>query len=296
MDERIAAVNGIELCYQTLGDPADEPLLLVMGLGAQMIAWPIELCEGLVDRGFHVIRYDNRDTGRSTWLDAAAGDFMEAFTAALAGRLVAAPYTLADMAADGMALLDHLGIDAAHVVGASMGGMIAQSMAIEHSHRVHTLTSIMSTTGDLDVGLPTAEALSILTQPAPDEREAAIEQSVAASKAIASPDHFDEALARERATAAYDRGWHPAGTARHLLAILASGSRSDALADLTIPTLVIHGDRDPLVTPSGGQRTAEVVPGADLLVLEGMGHDLPSAYLGPIIDAITAHAARTASV
>jgi pimeloyl-ACP methyl ester carboxylesterase len=296
MDERFASVNGIDLCYQTLGDPGDEPLLLVMGLGAQMIAWPLELCEGLVDRGFHVIRYDNRDTGRSTWLDASAGDFMTAFTAALAGEPVTAPYTLSDMAADGIALLGHLDIDAAHVVGASMGGMIAQAMAIEHPHRLRSLTSVMSTTGDLDVGLPTPEALAILTQPAPDERAAAIESSVASSKVISSPDHFDEDLARARATAAYDRGWHPAGTARHLLAILASGSRSEALASLPVPTLVIHGDQDPLVTPSGGQRTAEVIPGAELLVLEGMGHDLPAAYLGPIIDAITAHAARTASL
>ena len=296
MIEQIAPVNGIELCYETLGDPGDEPLLLVMGLGAQMIAWPIELCEGLVDRGFHVIRYDNRDTGRSTWLDASAGDVMTAFAAALAGEPVAAPYSLSDMAADGMALLDHLGIDQAHVVGASMGGMIAQSMAIEHPHRLRTLTSIMSTTGDLDVGLPTAEALAILTQRAPATREAAIEQGVASSQVIASPDHFDEDLARQRSTAAYDRGWHPAGTARHLLAILSSGSRSEGLAGLSVPTLVIHGDQDPLVTPSGGQRTAEVVPGAELLVLEGMGHDLPAAYLGPVIDAITAHAARTANV
>jgi pimeloyl-ACP methyl ester carboxylesterase len=146
------------------------------------------------------------------------------------------------------------------------------------------------------VGLPTPEALAVLTEPAAVTREAAIEQGVAGSRAIASPDHFDEALARERTVAAHDRAWHPVGTARHLLAILASGSRADGLARLEVPTLVIHGDQDPLVTPSGGARTAELVPDAELLVLEGMGHDLPAAYLGPIIDAITSHAARTASV
>ncbi|MEQ1787235.1 MAG: alpha/beta fold hydrolase [Acidimicrobiales bacterium] len=293
MPTDIASVNGIEIAYETHGDPGDEPLLLVMGLGAQLIAWPIELCDALVDRGFFVIRYDNRDTGLSTKFTHASGDFMTAFVAALQGEAVDAPYRLSDMADDGMGLLDHLGIDAAHVVGASMGGMIAQTMAIEHPSRVRTLTSIMSTTGEPDYGMPTPEALTVLTSPAATTRDGAIQADVDASRAIGSPEHFDEAVARQRAVAAYDRGFHPAGVARHLLAILASGSRAEGLASLAVPTVVIHGDKDPLITPSGGQRTAELVPGAELLLIEGMGHDLPPVVLGQVVEAITTLAART---
>jgi pimeloyl-ACP methyl ester carboxylesterase len=289
----IAPANGIEIGYETHGDPGDEPLLLVMGLGAQLIAWPLELCEALVDRGFFVVRYDNRDTGASTLFADAGGNFMTAFATALQGGAIGAPYTLSDMAADGMALLDHLGIDSAHVVGASMGGMIAQTMAIEHPHRVRSLTSIMSMTGELDYGQPTGEALEILVRPAGTTRDEAIEASVAASKVIASPAHWDEDVARQRAALAYDRCFNPAGVARHLLAILASGSRAEGLAALTVPTVVIHGDVDPLVTPSGGERTAELVPGAELLMIEGMGHDLPPAVIGPVVEAITSLASRT---
>jgi pimeloyl-ACP methyl ester carboxylesterase len=287
-----APANGIELCYETFGDPADEPLLLVMGLGAQMTLWPVELCEALVDRGFFVVRYDNRDTGLSTTCADVGGDFFATFAAASQGEPVEVPYRLTDLAADGMALLDHLGIDSAHLVGASMGGMIVQTMAIEHPARVRTLTSIMSTTGEPDVGTPTAEAMAVLLRPAVTSREEAIEAGVAARRVISSPDHFDEDEARQGVAEAYDRAWNPAGTARHLLAIVASGSRAAGLQALDVPTLVIHGDVDPLVTPSGGRRTAALVPGAELLVLEGMGHDLPPAYLGPIVEAITSLAAR----
>jgi pimeloyl-ACP methyl ester carboxylesterase len=287
-----APTNGIELCYETFGDPSDEPLLLVMGLGAQMILWPSELCEALVDRGFFVVRYDNRDTGFSTKAADVGGDFMATLLAAAQGEPVEVAYRLTDLAADGIALLDHLGIGSAHIVGASMGGMIAQTMAIEHAARVRTLTSIMSTTGEPDVGIPSAEAMQILLRPAPASRAEAIESGVEARKVIGSPDHFDEEEARRGVAEAYDRCWNPAGTARQLLAIVASGSRADALQSLDVPTLVIHGDADPLVTPSGGRRTAELVPGAELLLLEGMGHDLPPAYLGPIVEAITSLAAR----
>jgi pimeloyl-ACP methyl ester carboxylesterase len=293
MPTALAPVNGIELCYETLGDPADEPLLLVMGLGAQMTLWPVELCDALVDRGFFVIRYDNRDSGLSTTFDDVGGDFLSTFMAASQGEPVEVAYRISDLAADGMALLDHLEIESAHIVGASMGGMIVQAMAIEHPARVRTLTSIMSTTGDPDVGTPTPDAMAALLRPPAATREEAIESGVAARKVIGSPEHFDEAEARQGVADAYDRSWNPAGTARQLLAIVASGSRADGLRSLDVPTLVIHGDVDPLVTPSGGQRTAELVPGAELLVLEGMGHDLPAAYLGPIVEAITSLVARS---
>ena len=288
-----APVNGIEIGYETHGDPDGEPLLLVMGLGAQLTAWPVELCDALADRGFHVVRYDNRDTGLSTKLSDVGGDFMTSFLKASQGEPVELAYTLSDMAADGMALLDHLGIESAHIVGASMGGMIAQTMAIEHPARVRTLTSIMSTTGESEYGTPQPDAIAVLLRPAAVTRDEAIEADVTARRVIGSPEHFDEVVARERAAEAYDRCYNPAGTARQLLAIVAGGSRAEGLAHLAVPTLVIHGDIDPLVTFSGGQRTAELVPGAELLTLEGMGHDLPPAYLGPIVEAITSLAART---
>ena len=288
----IAPANGIEIAYETHGDPGDEPLLLVMGLGAQLIAWPIELVDALVDRGFFVIRYDNRDVGLSTKFSDDGLDVMTSLMQAVQGEPVTAPYLLSDMAADGMALLDHLGIASAHIVGASMGGMISQAMAIEHPTRVRTLTSIMSTTGDSDVGTPIPEALAVLLGPPGRNREEAIEVSVRGSKAIASPALFDEAVARERAEAAYDRCYNPAGTVRQLLAIVASGSRAAGLASLDVPTVVIHGDADPLVTPSGGVRTAELIPGAELIMIEGMGHDLPPAVIGQVVEAVTALASR----
>jgi len=289
----IAPANGIEIAYETHGDPADEPLLLVMDLGAQLTAWPIELVDALVDRGFFVIRYDNRDVGLSTKFSDDGIDVLTSLMQAMQGESVAAPYLVSDMAADGMALLDHLGLASAHIVGASMGGMIAQAMAIEHPERVRTLTSIMSTTGDTDAGVPTPEAMAVLLRPVATTREEAIEASVLGSKAIAGPAHFDEAVARERAEAAYDRCYHPVGTARHLLAIVASGSRAEGLAAIDVPTVVIHGDADPLITPGGGVRTAELIPGAELIMIEGMGHDLPPAAIGQVVEAVTSLAART---
>jgi pimeloyl-ACP methyl ester carboxylesterase len=287
MTEAITQANGIELCYETFGDSDGEPMLLVMGLGAQLIAWPVELCEAFVDRGFFVVRYDNRDVGRSTTFDDLGGEFLPTFLAAQQGQPVDVAYRLSDLAADGMALLDALGIDSAHVVGASMGGMIAQTMAIEHPNRVRTLTSIMSTTGEPDVGQPTPMAMERLLKPPPATRDEAIASGLEARRVMGSPEAFDEVGMAALIADSYDRSWNPAGTARQLLAIVASGSRADALAQLEVPTLVIHGDADPLVTPTGGARTAELVPGAELLVLAGMGHDLPPAYLGPIVEAIT---------
>jgi len=292
--EAMVTANGIELCYETFGDPDGEPLLLVMGLGAQLIVWPVELCEGLADRGFFVIRYDNRDVGRSTKLEDGPGDFLSSFVAATQGEPVEVPYRLTDLAADGAALLEVLGIDSAHIVGASMGGMIAQAIAIEHPARVRSLTSIMSTTGERDVGQPTPAAMERLLTPPPTTRQEAIDSGVDTRRFLGSPDAFDEELARVAIAESYDRCFYPAGTARQLLAIVASGSRAEGLRQVTVPTLVIHGDIDPLVTPSGGQRTAELIPGAALLMLEGMGHDLPPAYLGPIVEAITGLAASAA--
>jgi pimeloyl-ACP methyl ester carboxylesterase len=288
----IAPVNGIEIGYETHGDPEDEPLLLVAGLGAQLIWWPLALCDALVDRGFFVVRYDNRDTGRSTQFPAG-GDIEADFLRFFQGEPVETAYSLADVAADGIALLDHLGIEAAHVVGASMGGMIAQLMAIDHRSRVRSLTSIMSMTGEPEYGQPTPEALAVLLEPAHSTRDAVIEASVEATRVLAGPTHFDEVDARARAAEAYDRCYNPAGVARHLLAILVAGSRADALQELDVPTVVIHGSVDPLITPSGGERTAELVPGAALVVLEGMGHDLPPAVLGPVVSAVTSLASRT---
>ena len=290
-----APVNGIHIEFDVIGEDDGVPLLLVMGLGAQLIVWDDEFCASLAERGFRVVRYDNRDVGLSTKFDDVPAADAAALGAALTGQPVPAPYLLSDMAADGIALLDHLGIDAAHVVGASMGGMIAQTMAIEHPDRVLSLTSIMSTTGDPGVGAPTGEALAMLVTPRPRDRAAAIDQGVAAARVIGSPRYFDEARARARAAAAYDRCFHPAGFARQLLAILASGDRTERLRQLHVPSLIIHGDVDPLVTVSGGEATAAAIPGAELLLLEGMGHDLPPAYWPRIVDAVTALAARTPS-
>ncbi len=294
-EQMATTAEGIELCYETFGDPGDEPLLLVMGLGAQMILWPVELCEALVDRGFHVIRYDNRDVGLSTKFEDVGGDFMATFLAASQGEQVEVAYRLTDMARDAVGLLDVLGIDSAHIVGASMGGMIAQTIAIEHPTRVRTLTSIMSTTGEPEHGQPTPEALQMLLRPAPTTREEAIESALASWQVIGSPGLFDEAHTRADAEQAYDRCFNPPGTARQLLGILSSGSRADGLRALDLPTLVVHGDADPLVTPSGGARTAELVPGAELLMIPGMGHDMALPHLPPIVDAITALAARSAA-
>jgi pimeloyl-ACP methyl ester carboxylesterase len=289
-----ANADGIELAYDTIGDPDGPSLLLVMGLGAQLIVWDDEFCAALADRGFHVIRFDNRDVGLSTKVESDQMQFLELFSKAMQGEAIDAPYNLSNMAADAVSLLDHLGIAAAHVVGASMGGMIAQTMAIEHPDRVLSLTSIMSTTGDRDVGQPTPEAMAVLLRPPATDRDEAIEGSVTAGRLIGSPIHFDEAKYRDRAAASYDRCFYPIGVGRQLLAVVASGSRAEGLRKLDVPTLVVHGVDDPLVTPSGGRRTAELIPGAELLMLDDMGHDLPTVTWAPIVDAITRLAATAA--
>jgi pimeloyl-ACP methyl ester carboxylesterase len=283
-----ARTHDVELEYETFGREGDPALLLIMGLGAQMIFWHDELCSALVERGFHVVRFDNRDVGRSTWLDAAGmPDVMGVMAAVLQGRPVEAPYLLRDMAGDTAGLLEVLDIPAAHVVGASMGGMIAQTLAIEHPERVRSLTSIMSTTGSRDLPPARPEAMGALLTPIPTEREAAIERSVEIFRLIGSPGFpFDEAEMRARAARAFDRGVNPAGVARQLVAILASGSRREALGSVRAPTLVIHGAADPLVPVEAGRDTAQAVPGAELLEIEGMGHDLPQALWPTFVDAI----------
>jgi pimeloyl-ACP methyl ester carboxylesterase len=288
----LAAVNDIDIWHETFGDPDDPPLLLVMGLGGQATAWDIALVQGFVDRGFYVIRYDNRDVGLSTKIDTPDLDLAGTVMRALAGDVVDVPYTLTDMAADAVALLDHLGIESAHLVGISMGGMIVQTVAIEHPGRVRTLTSIMSTTGNRAYGHPKPEAAAMLMRPPARARDEAIEASIEGAKVTGTQSEIDEVRIRARAEVAYDRCFCPEGAARQFVGILASGDREAGLGALDLPTLVIHGSDDPLVGVDGGERTAEVVPGAQLLVIEGMGHDLPPVHWPQIIEAITTLAGK----
>ncbi|HEX5928742.1 MAG TPA: alpha/beta hydrolase [Solirubrobacterales bacterium] len=289
-DELLAPANGIELCYQEMGDPDGEPLLLVMGLATQMIAWDETFCGMLAERGFRVVRFDNRDIGRSTKLKEAGvprrGDM-------LIGRGGSAAYLLRDMAADTVGLMDHLEIDDAHVVGASMGGMIAQTTAIEHPQRVRSLVSIMSTTGSRRVGRPSYRTFGILFGKAPRGREATIERAVRTFKAIGSPGYpFEEERVRQISGRSYDRGHHSAGVLRQLHAITGSGDRTPALHRLDVPALVIHGKNDVLVNPSGGRATAQAIPGARLKMVDGMGHDLPRQLWPDFVEAIADNAAR----
>lgn len=280
-----AHANGIDIEYVTDGDPADPPLLLVMGLGAQLITWPQGFVDGLCERGYFVVRYDNRDSGYSTKFEGTPE-----IGALFGGDPSSAPYRIEDMADDAAGLLTELGIDRAHVVGASLGGMITQALAIHHHDRFLSACSIMSTTGDRTVGAPTGEAISALLRPIATSREEAIEASVAGSKVIGSPAYpADEQVLRTRAAAAYDRSYCPEGTARQLAAILASPDRTEGLHGVELPFLVLHGEADPLVTLSGGQATAEAVPGAKLITYPGMGHDLPEILWSEITDAIAAN-------
>jgi pimeloyl-ACP methyl ester carboxylesterase len=289
-EEQMTPVNGIELAYQEMGDPDGEPLLLVMGLATQMIAWNEEFCALLADRGFRVVRFDNRDIGRSTKLDDAG---VPSRVDMLAGRRATAAYLLKDMARDTVGLMDHLGIESAHLVGASMGGMIVQTVAIEYPERVRSLVSIMSTTGSRRVGQPSRKAMSVLLGAPPKGRDAAIERTVKTFRVIGSPGFpFEEAHVREMAGISYDRGRSAAGVIRQLHAILASGDRTRALHDVRVPALVIHGSKDPLVRPAGGRLTAKAIPGARLKMIEGMGHDLPRQLWPQFVGEIAANAER----
>lgn len=292
-----ARANGITIEYDTRGDSSARPLLLVMGLGAQMIAWDDAFVDRLVDRGHFVVRYDNRDCGLSTKFESFQGmTAPEAMAARLTGQPIKAPYLMKDMAADGIGLLDALGIEKAHVVGASMGGMIVQDMAIHFPERLLTMTSIMSTTGAPEIPLSTPEASAALLRPPATDRETAIRDAIDASRLISGPGFpFDEVAARERAARGYDRMYYPQGTARQLLAIVASGSRQEALGSVEVPTLVIHGADDPLVNVEGGRDTARSVPGAELIILERMGHNIPVQLAAEIVAAISRHTAKVAA-
>ncbi len=281
----------IDVAYERFGVADSTPVLLVMGLGTQMLGWPDELCVALVGRGAHVIRFDNRDVGLSSHLtNAPQPDVL----AALSGDVTSAPYTLSDMAADTVGLLDALELDSAHLVGASMGGMIAQTTAIEHPRRVRSLTSIMSSTGDPSVGQASQAALSALLSPPAATRADAIERTVSIVRVIGSPGfELDEADLRCRTGVAYDRAYDPAGIGRQIVAIAASGDRTAALRSVTVPTLVVHGAADPLVDVSGGRATAHAIPGAELVVFDGMGHDLPRALWAEIARRIAELVHRT---
>jgi pimeloyl-ACP methyl ester carboxylesterase len=280
--------DGTRIHYETTGDRGADPLLLVMGFTAQLTAWPDGFCQAIADRGFFVVRFDNRDCGLSSKSEGPPPDAATLLLRAIGGDDVSAdaPYTLTDMALDGLAVLDELGIDRAHVVGASMGGMIVQTMAIEFPERLLSVTSIMSTTGNPQVGEARPGIMEALMAPPPEGREAAISHSVSVSKAISGP-LWDEGEALVRATSAYDRSFHPIGATFQLAAIAASGDRTARLRDVTVPMLVVHGREDALLGLSGGLATAEAVPGSDLLVLGHMGHDLPAEYWGTIADALS---------
>jgi pimeloyl-ACP methyl ester carboxylesterase len=286
-DARTVPANGIEIAYETFGDSADVPIVLIMGFSRQMLGWHEDFCEALCRHAHFVVRFDNRDVGFSTHLhDAPRADIQ----AGLAGDTSSASYTLADMAADTAGLVDELGLDSAHVVGVSMGGMIAQVMAIEHPARVRSLTSIMSTTGDSEVSQPSPEAREVLLAPPARTREEVLDRAVAASRVIGSPGfELDEAEVRERAALAFDRAYDPAGLSRQLLAMWATGDRTQRLAGVRAPTLVIHGDSDPLIPLAAGRATAAAIPGARLEVLAGMGHDLPRALWPRIVQLISEH-------
>ncbi|MDL2352861.1 MAG: alpha/beta hydrolase [Pseudomonadota bacterium] len=286
--------NGIQIEYETYGDKANPPLLLVMGLGAQLTLWPIELVEALVARGYCVIRYDNRDIGLSQKFGhAGIPNFRRVALKRVFGLRSKLPYRLTDMAADAAGLLDALGIAKAHVVGASMGGMIVQLLAIEHPEKVLTMTSIMSTTGNRKVPPAKPEAMQALLNRAPEG--ATLEQvmpiGISVNRAIGSPGYpAAEERLRANITRDFNRSFYPEGAARQISAIMDDGDRRKRLAKVTTPTLVIHGVHDPLVPVEGGRDTAAAIKGAELIEIEGMGHDLPLELVEQIADAIAAHA------
>jgi len=284
--------NGIQIEYETFGNPSGRPLLLIIGLGAQMIHWDDDLCRDLAARGHYVIRFDNRDAGLSTkFEEAGVPDLPETFGKIMRGEKIKPPYTLDDMADDAVGLLDALGTRKAHICGMSMGGMIAQTIVIRHPSRVLSLISIYSTTGSPQIPQPKPEVIGLLIAPPPQEREAYIEHMLVVFKTIAGPGFpVDEKWTRKILAESYDRCFYPEGMVRQLVAILTQDNREPNLASVKAPTLVVHGTSDPLVPVEGGKNTAKAIPGAQLMLIERMGHDLPHGGAWPqIIEAIAAH-------
>jgi pimeloyl-ACP methyl ester carboxylesterase len=286
-----AHANGVEIEYETVGDPAGRPLLLVQGLAAQLISVEDGLCQELASRGFLVIRYDNRDVGLSTWFDHARPVNLAAIWG---GDHSSLAYTLEDMTDDAAAVLDAVGAESAHVAGISLGGMIAQLLATRYPDRVRSLASIMSTTGDRAVGQPTGDAASVLVSSMPGDRDGYIEQAVANTRAISTGTAFpfDADAVRRGAARGYDRAYHPKGTGRQFAAILAAGDRTRTLGGIRVPTLVVHGQEDKVIGVSGGRATAAAIPGARLLVVPGLGHELPPGFWPVLADALVETADR----
>jgi pimeloyl-ACP methyl ester carboxylesterase len=288
-EEAIAKIGDIEIAYDTFGDPSDPPMLLIMGLGAQMIRWDEAFCEQLAKRGHYVIRFDNRDVGLSSKFNNAG---VPNVLGLMQGMKVEVPYKLKDMADDAVGLLDALGIEQADVLGVSMGGMIAQSIAIHYPERVRTLTSIMSSTGNPDLPQPSQEGIQVLLAPPATNRTEYINNQIESAKVLHGPVYqLDEEYVRNYAEISFDRCYNPSGFARQLGAVIASGSRHEDLKNVKIPTLVIHGDADPLVPVEGGKDTAKSVPGAELIIIEGMGHSFPIEKVPQILQAILRHTA-----
>ena len=290
MAESTATANGIEICYETIGDGSNPDLLLIMGLGGQMIQWPDDFCTRLASRGYHVVRFDNRDVGLSTKFDEAG---MPDLGAAMAGGGTPA-YTLDEMAADAAGLLDALHIEAAHVVGVSMGGMVAQLLALDHAAKVLSLTSVMSHVGGEDAVPPTPEAMAAVLSERPTNREEVIATALQARKVIGSTGFpVDEDRIRDLAARSFDRCFNPPGFARQIAAIMTAPSRRHRLASVSVPACVIHGEADPLVPVDNGRRTAESLGDAELVVIPGMGHDLPEGAWDEIMNAIERTASKT---
>jgi pimeloyl-ACP methyl ester carboxylesterase len=289
-EERLAPCNGIEIAYQEMGDPDAEPLFLVMGLATQMLAWDEEFCSMLAERGFRVVRFDNRDIGHSTWLEGAP---LPGRLDLLLRRTEGSAYRLSDMAADTVGLMDHLEIESAHVAGISMGGMIGQTLAIEHPERVRSLVSMHSTTGNRWVGTPTMKVFAHMLSEAPRDREAFVERISRTYELIGSPAYpTDGERLRRVSAASWERGHNPRGVLRQLHAIVASGDRTAALRKLDLPVTVIHGTRDTLIRSNGGRATARAIPGARMHLIEGMGHDLPRSLWPIFADDFADTAAR----
>jgi pimeloyl-ACP methyl ester carboxylesterase len=282
------AANGpLELYYETFGTPGGATLLLINGLGSQCINYDVELCQAFVDRGFYVIRFDNRDVGLSSKLEDFTPRLSDVAAAVRDDLEVRVPYRLSDMADDAVAVLDAVDVERAHVVGVSMGGMILQQMAIDHGERLLSMTSIMSTTGDRDVGKSTPEVAVLFNAPPGHDRATVITRAQDLQRLYTSPTEYDADRVAQRVGDAFDRCFCPKGVARQLAAIMASGSRTQALMSIDVPALVIHGEADTLVDISGGVRTAQCIPGALFVAIPGMGHDLAPRYRGTIVGAIS---------